>query len=115
MSDELGKSHNWYRILVSLALFVLGTLVIFLWFGASWSGLILTLVFVLSFSVVRHMGWLTRTGGDEDESVEPGTEECPHCGSMQTDYENRYDDRGREYEQLHCFSCDRDIEESNVE
>ncbi len=112
MSDSLHTSRNTNRLLLSLTAFVIGTLGIFLTFGVSWAGLLLTFALVLLVSVVRHMGWL-RSGPDE-EAIDPGSIECPHCGSMQTDYDVRYDSQGREYDQLCCFACNRDIDESRL-
>jgi hypothetical protein len=114
MSDDLDTSRSARRLLLSLSAFVLGTLGIFSTFGLSWAALLLTFVLVLAVSVVRHMGWMNNRS-DEDDTIEPGSVECPHCSAMQTDYETRYDSSGREYEQLHCFACDRDIDASQVE
>ncbi|MFW5966210.1 MAG: hypothetical protein ACOCV2_01775, partial [Persicimonas sp.] len=45
----------------------------------------------------------------EKEVDTAGEEECPHCGSLQTDVVERYDDEGREYRQRVCFACDEPI------
>lgn len=66
-------------------------------------------ILVLAGIALSQIGLL---GGGSDEPSEdlptPGSE-CPHCGSAKTDLERRIGEEGREFQQLHCIDCERDI------
>lgn len=84
-----------------------------IWLGPTWGtffGVIAALAVVSALkSVFEKSSWR------EDEPDTAGEAECPHCGSLQTDVVERYDDKGREYRQRVCFACDEPIGERSYD
>lgn len=111
--DDSQKAFQLSQALIAIFAFVIGAAGILFLFGPTWSGIAAMVVVLLGVSVFYNL----RLGSDPDppDELPPAGTKCPHCGAHRTDHEMRFAEDGTEYEQLHCFSCERDLSHENLQ
>lgn len=106
-SNPFSRQLRRYFLPAIIALLV-GTILVML-LGPTWGTLVAVIALVFILRVGSQL-FGKRSWREENPDM-AGEEPCPHCGSLQTDVVERFDEQGREYRQRHCFACDEPIGE----
>ncbi len=109
-SPKVNNSGQWRQALPGLVGLGMGAAIVLI-FGPNWVTFLGAAALVIfAFVVQKVFGTESWREREEDHA---GEQECPECGSLQTDLVEGFNRDGSEYEQMHCFACDADFGEKH--